>query len=50
LKNIQSFFFGYRVYGEGAGAAAQDCIGAIVERLKGWDQAAPMDPDEGGGE
>ncbi len=35
---------------EGAGAAAQDCVGAIVERLKGWNQAAPTDPDEGGGE
>jgi hypothetical protein len=29
---------------------AQDCVGAIVERLKGWNQAAPTDPDEGGGE
>jgi hypothetical protein len=36
--------------GEGAGAAAQDCVGAIIERLKGWNQAAPTDPDEGGGE
>jgi hypothetical protein len=34
--------------GEGAGAAAQDCIGAVVERLKGWNQAAPTDPDEEG--
>jgi hypothetical protein len=32
------------------GAAAQDRIGAIVERLKGWNHAAPTDPDEGGGE
>ncbi len=32
---------------EGEGAAAQDCIGAITERLKGWNQAAPTDPDEG---
>ncbi len=29
------------------GAAAQDCVGAVVERLKGWNQA---DPDEGGRE
>ncbi len=36
--------------GEGAGAAAQDRVGTIVKRLKGWNQAAPMDPDEGGGE
>jgi hypothetical protein len=36
--------------GEGAGAAAQDCIGAVVEQLKGWNQATPTDPDEGGGE
>ncbi len=36
--------------GEGEGAAVQDRIGAVVERLKGWNQAAPMDPDEGGGE
>ncbi len=28
----------------------QDHIGAIVERLKGWDDAAPTDPDEEGGE
>jgi hypothetical protein len=35
---------------EGAGSAAQDGIGAVVERLKGWDDTAPMDPDEGGGE
>ncbi len=33
--------------GEGAGDAAQDCVGAVVERLKGWNQATP---DEGGGE
>jgi hypothetical protein len=32
------------------GAAAQDRVGAVVERLKGWNQAAPTDPDEGGGE
>jgi hypothetical protein len=24
--------------GEGAGAAAQDCVGAVVERLKGWNR------------
>ncbi len=36
--------------GEGAGSTAQDGVGAIVERLKGWDDAAPTDPDEGGGE
>ncbi len=36
--------------GEGAGAAAQDCVGAVVEQLKRWNQDAPMDPDERGGE
>jgi hypothetical protein len=36
--------------GEGARAAAQNRVGAVVERLKGWNQAALMDPDEGGGE
>jgi hypothetical protein len=35
---------------EGAGATGQDCVGAITEWLKGWNQAAPTDPDEGGGE
>jgi hypothetical protein len=35
---------------EGAGPAAQDSVGAVVERLKGWDDAAPTDPDKGGGE
>ncbi len=35
--------------GEGAGTAAQDRVRAVVERLKGWNQAAPTDPDEGGG-
>ncbi len=35
---------------EGAGSAAQDGIGAVVERLKGRDDAALTDPDEGGGE
>jgi hypothetical protein len=36
--------------GEGAGSAVQDGVGAIIERLKGRDDAAPMDPDKGGGE
>jgi hypothetical protein len=36
--------------GKAAGSAAQDGVGAVVERLKGWDDAAPTDPDEGGGE
>jgi hypothetical protein len=36
--------------GEGEGATARDCKGAVVERLKGWIQAAPTDPDERGGE
>ncbi len=36
--------------GEGAGSTAQNGLRAIVERLKGWDDAAPMDPDEGGRE
>jgi hypothetical protein len=36
--------------GEGAGSVAQDGVGAVVERLKGWDDAAPTDPDEGGRE
>ncbi len=36
--------------GEGAGSAAQDGVGAVVELLKGWDDAAPTDPDKGGGE
>ncbi len=36
--------------GEGGGAAAQNRVGAVVEQLKGWNQAAPTDPDEGGGE
>ncbi len=35
--------------GEGAGAAAHDCVGAVVEWLKGWNQAALADSDEGGG-
>jgi hypothetical protein len=36
--------------GEGARAAAQNRVGAVVEQLKGWNQAASTDPDEGGGE
>ncbi len=36
--------------GEGTGSAAQNRVGAIVERLKGWNQAALTDLDEGGGE
>jgi hypothetical protein len=36
--------------GEGAGATAQGCEGAVVERLKGWNQAAPTDLDKGGRE
>jgi hypothetical protein len=36
--------------GEGAGAVAQNGVGAIIERLKGWNDAAPTDPDEGGRE
>jgi hypothetical protein len=33
--------------GEGSGATAQDPIGAIIEQLKGRNQAAPTDPEEG---
>jgi hypothetical protein len=36
--------------GEGAGSATQNGVGAIIERLKGWDDTAPTDPDEGGRE
>jgi hypothetical protein len=36
--------------GEGAGYAAQNGVGAVIERLQRWDDAAMMDPDEGGGE
>jgi hypothetical protein len=36
--------------GEGVGPATQDSVGAVVERLKGWDDATPTDPDGGGGE
>ncbi len=28
----------------------QNCVGAIVERLERWDDAAMTDPDKGGGE
>ncbi len=35
---------------EGAGTAAQNRVGVVVERLKGWNQAALTDPDKGGGE
>jgi hypothetical protein len=35
---------------EGTGAVEQDCVGAVVEWLKRWNQAAPTDPDEKGGE
>ncbi len=36
--------------GEGAGSVAQDGVGAVVERLKVWDDAVPTDPDKGGRE
>ncbi len=36
--------------GEGAGAAVQDHVGAVVERLKGWNVTTPTDPDKGGEE
>jgi hypothetical protein len=36
--------------GKGAGAVAHDHVGPVVERLKGWNQAALTDPDEEGGE
>ncbi len=36
--------------GEGAGPAAQDGLRAVIEHLKGWDDTAPMDPDDGCGE
>jgi hypothetical protein len=36
--------------GEGAGAAVQNRVGAVVEQLKGWNAAAPTDPDERSGE
>jgi hypothetical protein len=36
--------------GQGAGSAAQDGVGAVVERLNEWDDAALMNRDKGGGE
>jgi hypothetical protein len=36
--------------GEGAGPAALDSVWAVVEQLNRWDDAAPTDTDEGGGE
>jgi hypothetical protein len=32
------------------GATAQNRVGAVVERLKGGNDAAPTDPDKGGSE
>ncbi len=32
--------------GEGAGSAAQNGVGAVIERLKGWNDEVTMDPDE----
>ncbi len=32
------------------GPRRRTAVGAVVERLKGWSQAASTDPDEGGGE
>ncbi len=37
-------------YGEGVGAAAQDGVGAMVGLLQGQDNAATVNPDEGGAE
>jgi hypothetical protein len=34
--------------GEGAGSAAQNGLGAIVEPLERWDDTATTDSDEGG--
>jgi hypothetical protein len=34
--------------GEGAGAAVQDSIGAVVGLLQRWDDATMVHPDEGG--
>jgi hypothetical protein len=31
-------------------AVAQNRVGAVLERLKGWNHAAPTDPDKGGRE
>ncbi len=36
--------------GDGAGAAAQNCVGAVIEWLKGWNQAALTDSHKRGGE
>ncbi len=36
--------------GEGADSAAQNGVGTIVEQLERWNDAAPTDPDERGGE
>jgi hypothetical protein len=36
--------------GEGAGSTTQYSVGAIIEGLQHWDDAATTDPDEGGGE
>jgi hypothetical protein len=36
--------------GEGVRSAAQNGVGAVVEWLKGWNDATMTDPDEGGGE
>ncbi len=36
--------------GEGTGSAVQNGAGAVVERLERWNDAALMDPDEGGRE
>jgi hypothetical protein len=33
--------------GEGAGAMAQNGVGAVVERLKGWNDSAPTDQTRG---
>jgi hypothetical protein len=36
--------------GEGAGSAAQNGVGAVIEWLKRWNDDATIDPDKGGGE
>ncbi len=36
--------------GDEVGAMVQDRVGALIERLKGWNQATPTDTDKGGGE
>ncbi len=36
--------------GKGAGSATQNGIGAVVERLERWNDAATTDPDKGGTE